>query len=340
MNSKERLTNRLRGQAVDRPPNFDIMMAFAAHHINQPLSRYYLDHRVLAEANLAVREAFQLDILQTISDPYREAADLGLEVEFPEDGLPLRRKTLLAEEADLGRIKPVDPSRGRRMSDRIEAIRYLRERAGGQVPVMGWVEGALAGVNVLRGDSALMLDLYDRPGWVKDCLEFMVEIEIAFARAQIEAGADIIGLGDAIASQISPAMYAEFALPFEQRIFGAVHEMGAVARLHICGNTTRILALMGQSGADIIDLDWMVSLRSAVELYGEKGPAVCGNFDPVRVMLRGTPSEVRETVLNCVAQGNHRSINAAGCEIPDGTPLENLHAQSQALRECSSPPRH
>lgn len=333
MNSNERVTNRLRGQTVDRPPNFDIMMAFAAHHINQPLSRYYLDYRVLAEANLAVYEAFQLDILQTISDPYREAADLGLEVDFPEDGLPLRRKALLGEETDLGRIKSVEPARGRRMSDRIAAVGYLCEKAGGKAPVMGWVEGALAVVNVLRGDSALMMDLYDRPDWVKDCLEFMVEIEIAFARAQIQAGADIIGLGDAIASQISPAMYAEFALPYQQRIFSAIHEMGAVARLHICGNTTRILGLMGQSGADIIDLDWMVNLQSAVSLYGERGPAVCGNFDPVRVMLRGTPAEVRETVRNCLAQGNNRSINAAGCEIPDGTPHENLFAQSQALHE-------
>ncbi len=196
---------------------------------------------------------------------------------------------------------------------------------------MGWVEGALAEANVLRGDTALMLDLYDRPDWVRECLELLVEIEIAFARAQIEAGADIIGLGDAIASQISPTMYEEFALPYERRIFEAVHEMGALARLHICGNTSRILEPMGRSGADIVDLDWMVDLRSAARLYGDKGPALCGNFDPVRVMLRGSPEEVSAAVRTCLVQGGPRCISAAGCEIPDGTPHENLHAQSRAL---------
>jgi uroporphyrinogen-III decarboxylase len=55
-----------------------------------------------------------------------------------------------------------------------------------------------------------------------------VGVEIAFARAQVEAGADIIGLGDAVASQISPAMYRRFALPYEQRIFQAVHQMGGL----------------------------------------------------------------------------------------------------------------
>jgi len=333
MNSRDRLTRLLHADPADRPPNFDIMMAFAAHHVGHPLSRYYLDYRVLAEAALAVKEDFELDILQTISDPYREGADFGLEVDFPEDGLPLRKAPILVEPGDLCKLKPVDPARGRRMSDRIEAVRTLREKAGTEVPVMGWVEGALAEANVLRGDSALMLDLYDRPEWVKECLELVVGVEIAFARLQVEAGADIIGLGDAIASQISPAMYEEFALPYEQRIFKAVHEMGALARLHICGNTSRILEPMSRSGADIIDLDWMVDLRVAAQLYGDEGPAICGNFDPVRVMLRGTPEQVRKAVLECLVQGGRRCISAAGCEIPDNTPHENLRAQSQALRD-------
>jgi MtaA/CmuA family methyltransferase len=333
MKCSERVDRRLAGQEVDRPPNFDIMMAFAVHYIGRPLSRFYLDYKVLAEANLAVQQAFELDLVQTISDPYREAADLGLEVEFPDDGLPLRKAPLLAQPSDLKKLKPVDPAAGRRMSDRIEAVRCLHERVGSEVPVLGWVEGALAVTNVLRGDTALMLDLYDRPEWVRECLEIMVEVEIAFTRAQIEAGADIIGLGDAIASQISPAMYEEFALPYEQRIFKAVHDMGAIARLHICGNTSRILRLMSQSGADIIDLDWMVDLRTAAAAYGDSGPALCGNFDPVRVMLRGTPEQVHEAIVTCVAHAGKRGINAAGCEIPDGTPHENLFAQARALRE-------
>jgi uroporphyrinogen decarboxylase len=333
MNSRERVSRRLRGEAVDRPPNFDIMMAFAAHYIGRPLSRYYLDYRTLAEANLAVQSAFDLDLVQTISDPYREAADFGLKVEFPEDGLPLRKAPLLLQPSDMRKLKPINPVNGRRMSDRIAAVRRLSEEVGSELSVMGWVEGALAEVNVLRGDTALMLDLYDRPEWVRECLEIILETEISFARAQIEAGAGIIGLGDAIASQISPAMYEEFALPYEQRIFKAVHDMGAVARLHICGNTSCILELMGQSGADIIDLDWMVDLRAAAAVYGDRGPAICGNFDPVRVMLRGTTDQVREAVITCASHAGKRGISAAGCEIPDGTPHENLHAQTRALRD-------
>ena len=60
---------------------------------------------------------------------------------------------------------------------------------------------------------------------------------------------------------------------------------------------------------------------------------MCGNFDQVRVMLQGTPDQVREAVTPCLQQGGPRSISGAGCEIPDGTPHANLRAQSQVLRK-------
>jgi MtaA/CmuA family methyltransferase len=218
------------------------------------------------------------------------------------------------------------------MSDRIAAVSAFRAQVGGEVPIMGWMEGALAEAADLRGVSTLLMDVLDRPEWVRDLLERCVEVGIAFARAQVAAGADIIGLGDAVASQVSPRVYRALALPYEQRIFSAVHEMGALARLHICGNTSRILKDMAQSGADIIDADWMVDPAAAAAAFGERA-AFCGNFDPVAIMFQGTPEQVREAVLRCLREGGPRSISNAGCEIPDGTPHANLLAQVQALRD-------
>jgi MtaA/CmuA family methyltransferase len=328
------LTPYERFKRRDRSPNFDIMMTFAAHFIGQPLSKYYQDHRVLAEANLAVQKAFDLDILQVISDPYREAADFGLEVEFPHDDLPLVKEPLLSKPGDLTILGIPDPGSGRRMSDRLEAIRYLRERLGGQVPIMGWVEGALAEAADLRGVLNLMKDVYTRPEWVLELLEHIVSVEVKFAKAQIAAGADIIGLGDAIASQISPKMYRQFALPYEQQIFKAVHQSGAVARLHICGDTTHIVDDMVASGADIIDIDWMVDITQAAQVFDGKA-ALCGNFDPVAVMLQGKSEDVYRAVISCQEKGSRRYFSAAGCEIPDKTPVENLRAQSRALSESA-----
>lgn len=336
MNSFERFHRRLAGEPVDRPPNFDIFMTFAAHHIGEPLSLYYQDHRVLVDANLAVMDDFEVDIVQAISDPFRETHDFGAEIEFPEDSLPICRRPLLADKMDLARLRPPSPTTGKRMSDRIEAIRLFRQTVGGEVPIMGWVEGALAEAADLRGVGTLLTDLIDRPEWVEELLELCTETAIAFARAQVEAGADLIGLGDAIASQVSPRMYRQFALPYEQRIIAAVHEMGGIARLHICGNTTKVLPAMVESGADMIDLDWMVDWAAAGAAFGDR-IAFCGNVNPVAVMLRGSPEEVYAATLANMTAGGSRCFSAGGCEIPDGTPHANLHAQTRALREFGTP---
>ncbi len=333
MKPLERVRRRLGGEPVDRRPNFDIYMQRAAHHVGRPLSRYYLDHRVLVEANLAVLEAFDLDIVQTISDPYREASDLGLDVEWPEDSLPVRRSILLHSPEDADRLRLVAPEDGRRMSDRMDAVRRLRERVGEDVPVMGWVEGAFALASVLRGDTNLLLDIHDRPEWLKGLLDRLVEVGVAFARAQVSAGAHVVGLGDSMGSLISPRQYREFVLPYEQRVFAAVKEAGAIPRLHICGNTSHLLRDTAGSGAQIVDLDWMVDLRKAAEAFGPDGPAPCGNFDPVAVMLQGTAQDVATAVRRCAAAAGPRHFSAAGCEVPDGTREDNLLAHARTLRE-------
>jgi len=344
MNSLERTLKRLAGEPVDRPPNMDILMQYAARLIGAPLSRYYQDYRVLCAANMAALEAFGLDIVQTISDPYREAADFGMRIEFPEDSLPLGIEPLLADPARISSLSVREPSHGRRMSDRIEAVRWFREQVGGQVPIMGWVEGAMAEAADLRGVSNLLMDLYDRPQWVADLLEITGAQAVAFARAQVEAGADIVGLGESVASQVSPRIYERLILPWEQRIFTAVREAGAIPRLHICGDTTHILPHMARTGAEIIDLDWMVDLEGAARLYNEYNDAgtipsparwlaLSGNQDPVAVMLQGTPDEVYAACLHCLEVMGPRGISNAGCEIPPGTPPENMHAQTRAIRD-------
>ena len=324
------MTARLKKKPVDYPPNFDILMTFAAHYIQQPLSKYYLDYKVLVQANLAMVEDFQIDIVQAISDPYRETYDCGAKITFPEDGLPICLRPLLDTPHKIKTLSFPHPGEGKRMSDRLEAVTMLRQHVDHTIPVMGWVEGALAEAGDLRGVQNLLMDVLEEPDWLEELLEKITALEIEFARAQIKAGAHIIGLGDAVASLVSPEIYIKYALPYEQRIFKAVHEEKVLTRLHICGNTSAILQHMVKSGADIIDLDWMVDMKSAAERFGGQ-IAFCGNFDPVTVMLQGKAEDVYHSTQKCITDGGMNSFSAGGCEIPDGTPYENLKTQYRAL---------
>jgi MtaA/CmuA family methyltransferase len=152
-----------------------------------------------------------------------------------------------------------------------------------------------------------------------------VEVAIAFAEAQIEAGADTVGIGDAIASQVTPDFYHAEIQPREKRIVQAIHDKGVWAKLHICGDTTHILPGIADLGLDILDVDHMVDLALVRKTVGPK-VAIAGNVDPVSVVRQGTPKGIREAIEHCYATAGGPFMVNAGCEIPPGTPLENLRA--------------
>ena len=332
MTPKERYLKRLQGKPVDRLPNFCIIMGFGAKYIGKSLKEYLLDYHVLAEANIRTAQDFSLDILQAISDPLREAEGFGAEMVFPENAQPYCKEHIIKSYDDVKNLKPFDPWTSRRTKDRLEAVRCMKKESGNEYPVMGWVEGGMAEASDLMGVNELMMALYEAPGMVEDLIGVCVDQAIVFAEAQIEAGADIIGVGDAVTSLIGPSLFMKFALEAQQRIFSAIKKRGAVGRLHICGDISNVLGIVQLSGADIIDVDWMVDLKAAVKALGNKACAN-GNFDPVRVVLQGTPETVADAVKKAAREGGERGFVMAGCEIPSDTPHINLHTIHHTLKE-------
>ena len=220
------------------------------------------------------------------------------------------------------------------MHDRVQGAALLRERAGKDLLVEGWVEGPCAMAADLRGINTLMLDFFDDPAFVRDLFEFAVGMELEFARAQVEAGADLIGVGDAAASLVGPAIYDEFVWPYERKLMDGLHALGTGVRLHICGNTRRILGGMGRLEAEIVDLDWMAPLGDARRAMAP-AQVLAGNLDPVAVLRNGTPEGVVAAVADCHAAAGPNYIVAAGCEVVRDTPAENLRALCDYARSRS-----
>ena len=147
--------------------------------------------------------------------------------------------------------------------------------------------------------------------------------------------ADLLASRLGIAHLDTGAMYRAFAWPYERKMIDAIHQAGALVKLHICGNTSRHIADMVATGADIIDIDWMVDMGQAVATCGGRA-AINGNYDPVDVLLQGTPAEVYAATLACVQAGDAKAFVSAGCEVPVGTPKENLLAHYRAVCDAGS----
>ncbi len=333
MNSRERVLAHLAGHPVDRLPLMPITMQFACDLIGAKYRDYETDHRVLVEGQLRVAEQFGFDYVNTMSDPAREAADCGAVVEFFENSpaAMVEEQALLADKTALARLKIPDPLGGGRMHNGVQAIALFQEKLRGDKLIEGWIEGPCAEAADLRGINTLMLDFYDDPPFVRDLFEFVIEMELRFARAQIEAGADLIGIGDAAASLVGPQIYEEFIWPYEKRLVDGVHALGGRARLHICGNTRFALGGMGRLGCEVVDLDFLSPIAEGRAQMGP-GQMVLGNINPVTVLRGGTPGQIFDAVAECHRSAGPRYIIGAGCEVPRDTPPENVRILAEYAR--------
>ena len=325
MTPKERINAIIKGDSYDRPAVTPIFMAWASHFIGHTYRDYYLDGDILVEAQLAVTRAFNIDQISAISDPWREASAYGMEFEYPEEGVGRPKEPFIKTPDEISRIKRFDIENSERTKQRIESVQKMAAEMGDTHSVLGWVEGPIAEYADLRGVENAMLDLIDEPEIFVEAGEVIVENAIAFAVAQIKAGADMIGVGDSAASLISPEMYSEYVMPLERKLFTAIHDAGASIKLHVCGNISNIVQYMADSGTDIIDVDWMVSLARAREHAGPE-VTLCGNFNPAGVLFEGSPEDVAEAAKECLNAVPEKFILMPGCEVPPATPEKNIRA--------------
>lgn len=330
MTPKERLFKRMCGERVDRLPNLNIIMQFSAKYSGVPYGEYCTDYRKLVECDIKCSKDFGIDLLSVISDPMREAGGFGANVTIHHDDVPSCEDKLIKDYEDIKKLTVIDPADNDRMLDRIKAVELFVREAGDHYPICGWVEGSIAEAADLRDINDMLVDLMLEPHFVHELLEICVQQGIVFAKQQIDAGADIIGVGDAAASLLGPDLYEKFGLPYQRRLLSAIREYGAKTKLHICGNIQPILHLLPKENIDILDIDWMVSMDDAIRLFGD---TVCvgGNYDPVVVLLQGSEQTVKDAVSNCVRDNAHMA-SAAGCEVPKNTPHANLRAVCEQLQ--------
>lgn len=340
MTSLERTRAVVAGEPVDRLPVQPMLMTFASRYAGIPFGDYCRDGRKMAAAQLKAMRELELDILLTCSDPAREVIDLAGEASvrwFPDQPPAIdEENAALKEKSRLAQLNKPDPASGKgRMGDRVNAIRILREQAGPGAVIIGWVEGVLALAAELRGINRIMLDLVDDPDFVDELFDLGAELAIDFARAQIAAGADSIGMSDAAASMIGPKYYARFLQPRQTRILAAIRDMGAMARLHMCGRTDPLLPLMKDLPADVFELDFLTDIALARDILGPQA-VICGNIATIDTLLQGDPAGVRREAARC-----HRTCGAAhmispGCEVAPRTPVDNLRALVQYSKTAAA----
>jgi len=306
-----------------------ILMYFAANFIGKTYGEFASDYHVLVEANLRCLDEFGLDMPGLISDPYRETSAFGAKIQYVPDGVPRCLNYVVESTEDIIHLKNPDVYKAERTLDRIKAGEVLSKKTQGDIPVIGWIEGPLAEACDLAGVQNMMMQLMIDPDFANRLMDKCMVTAKDFARAQIEAGCEIIGMGDAVCSQIDAETYETFVKERHKELIECIHNLGAKIKLHICGDTSHLLPHYNDLNLDMLDLDWQVDIGHARVVLGDK-VILGGNINPVLVQDKSR-DEVFSLCRSLVEKHkNERFILSAGCEITVLTPPENLKAMNEA----------
>jgi MtaA/CmuA family methyltransferase len=333
MTGLERTISFIRGEAVDHPPFHPIIMRWAAKQAGVKYRDFCLDPFTKCRAMSECAREFGIDWVTVMSDPWAEASAFGISVDYPEDNLPVDTGGHFPDAVSAAKIRQYDVRKNLRCMNRLTEISEFRRWHGDELFIVGWVEGPVAEYVDLRKATEASVDFFLDPESVSTAMDTIVESAKVFITMQVEAGAHCIGIGDAFCSQIGPDLYEEFAFARHKILVDHIHSCGAVAKLHICGNTESILPSMIATCADIIDIDHLVSSMSDYVRLLRRGQVFSGKADPVSVIQNGNKVRIRETVLEDFTQSGRRCIISAGCEITPGTSAENMKAFMQSARE-------
>ena len=329
MNSYERYMAMVKGQKVDVVPRIPILMHFAARHINASYADFAGDYKVMFEANKRLVLDYGFDQLDTMSDPYRETSAFGGQITYNQNTIP-RCTAPLARSKQIDTLLIPNPIGSQRMANALNCTAAYKEFGYKKYSITGWVEGPAAEAANVRGVEQFLIDMIDDEPFICDLMDLCIDVAIEFAIAQIEKGCDTIGIGDAIASQISTDMYERIVLPREIKLVKAIQDAGALTRLHICGDINHFMPQIAQLHTDIIDCDWQVDIVRTRELL-PANTTITGNLDPVAAVMRSTPEKIHQGFKDIYEKiGNPYFVNA-GCEIPLGTPVENLIAMCKPI---------
>jgi uroporphyrinogen decarboxylase len=246
--------------------------------------------------------------------------DVSLTDKGPEIGEPVRSAR------DVEKLRIPDPAAEVPFVGSI--IKKLRKDLQGQVPLIGFAGApwTLASYMIEGGGSKSYAEIkslaYRDPRVLHQLLDKLATTISSYLLYQIESGAQVIQLFDTWAGELNRADYEEFALPYTKKIFEAVGNR--VPRILYLNGTSAILESMAASGADVISLDWRISISEARKRVGSR-VALQGNLDPC--VLLGPKERIEAKTKEILEQaGPTGHILNLGHGILPPTPVENARA--------------
>jgi len=199
------------------------------------------------------------------------------------------------------------------MHNRINGAAPLKERSARERIVEGRIEGSCGQAAHLRDINTQMRDFTEAPAFVYYPLQFIVEMELRFAKTQMASRVKLM-VGNPATSLVGRVILSEFNSPVQKKLVDGLKVVGLRTRSQVCGKTKRILKTRRELPYDMTDAGAMVP-RAEV---GAKMPdeVIQGSLATVEAMRNGTVEEVIATVTRGRGSAGEKCVVRVGCEGP------------------------
>ncbi len=341
MSRSERLLKACRLEQVDCTPVWFMrqagryMKAYRKIREKHSLMEMFKNPDLATEITLQPVNAFSVDAAIIFADILLPLEGMGLGFEFA-PGPVFRNPVRTA--ADVEALRAADPEAD--LDFVLKSLKNVRAEIDGKVPLIGFAGApfTLASYAIEGGSSSEYLRtkdmMYRDPAAWNLLMTKICDTILAFLKAQVEAGAQVVQLFDSWVGCLSPSDYQSYVLPYSHRIFRELRKE-KIPSIHFGTATAGLLHLMAKAGGDVIGADWRVSLSRAWQSI-DSGAGMQGNLDPVALLAPLSVLERKAAEVIDEAGGKPGHIFNLGHGILPSTPEDSVKALADYVHEYSS----
>jgi MtaA/CmuA family methyltransferase len=331
MTGKQRIHKAFKLEDVDRTPWVPFIGVHGAKLINKTATEYLQSSDYIVDAVTEAVNLYKPDGIPVTFDLQIEAEALGCALAWADDNPPAVISHPLMEGRELSSLNLPDSKTGR-IGLVMEATRRIRE-AYPDLAIYGLITGPFTLALHLMGTD-IFIKMMEDPEKTNAVLDFCNHVAMSMADWYIEAGCDIIAVVDPMTSQIDPFSFETYVSPHAVALFSHIRKAKALSSFFVCGHAQHNIEAMCACKPDNISIDENIPLDYVRDIAIKSNVSFGGNMKLTVVLLMGDEDDSRRDALECMdLAGAKGFVLAPGCDLPMDTPVKNLKAVSELVKD-------
>ena len=331
MTGKDRIRKTFALQNTDRVPWIPFVGIHGAELLGVGAEEYLKSADHIYQGVSKAIELYNPDAIPVAFDLQIEAEALGCQVAWSPENPPAVISHPLAEGKALKDFKIPDKN-----SYRIPVVMEAASRLCKDYPDLafyGLITGPFTLALHLLGTD-IFIKMFEDEAFVKEILDFAKQVGVVLADLYMEAGCDVVAVVDPMTSQIGPDQFSQFVTEPATQLFNHIRDKQCLSSFFVCGYAQQNIEVMCDCKPDNVSIDENIPLDYVRDVCLNRGISFGGNLKLTVVLLMGSPDDCQQHTLECLDLGQDRGfILAPGCDLPMKTPVRNVQAVSELVRD-------